>query len=140
LKGATDAEPPRWRSSAFVAVDGGLGVVFKGTVNPAYAAPAPAPGSGIYGANFSGAAVGPVFKIVAVGDEMSSLDPSAPAGSKIVSLGIEREGLRAGWLSLTASSLNTAGESWAGIYATHVNGTSFPTDGAAPIADLVVSP
>ncbi|MDE2255143.1 MAG: hypothetical protein KGL42_12905 [Betaproteobacteria bacterium] len=140
LKGATDAEPPRWRSSAFVAVDGKLGVVFKGTVNPAYAAPAPAPSSGIYGANFSGAAVGPVFKIVAVGDDMSSLDPSAPAGSTIVSLGIEREGLRAGWLSLTASSLNAAGESWAGIYATHVNGTSFPTDGAAPIADLVASP
>ncbi len=140
LKGGTDAEPPRWRSSAFVAVDGKLGVVFKGTENPAYAAPAPAPSSGIYGANFTPGAVGPVFKVVAVGDDMSRLDPSAPAGSTIVSLGLEREGLRAGWLSLTASSLNAAGESWAGIYATHINEPSFSTDGAAPIANLLVGP
>ena len=83
---------------------------------------------------------GPVFKVVAIGDDMARLDPQAPAGSSITSLGIEREGLRGRWLALTASSLNAAGESWAGLYATHISAPAFPTDGAAPMPDLIVSP
>ncbi|MGA8010436.1 MAG: hypothetical protein WCA24_13720 [Thiomonas sp.] len=140
--GPTDAEPPRWRSSAFAAVDGKLGVIFKGSLNPAYVAPAAGastPASGIYGVNFApGTGVGPVFKVIALGDDMSILDPAAPAGSYVSSVGIEREGLRGGWLTLTASSLNAQSEGWAGIYATDFPGTAFRTDSATPIPNLIL--
>ncbi|MBW4047446.1 MAG: hypothetical protein HIU89_05790 [Proteobacteria bacterium] len=156
--GPTDAEPPRWRASAFAAVDGKLGVIFKGSLNPGFFAPTPAasapassassststtagptPASGIYGANFkAGTGVGPVFKVIALGDDMSILDPAAPAGSYVSSVGIEREALRGGWLTLTASSLNALSEGWAGIYATDFPGTAFKTDQATPMANLIL--
>ncbi len=117
---ATDAEPPRWRASAFSAVDGGRGVLFKGALNPVPGASTPA--SGIYGSALSGSGMGPVFKVVALGDPMSAIDPAAPAGSTVSSVGLEREALRGGWLSLTVSSLNPALESWAGIYVTYFPG------------------
>ncbi len=131
----TDAEPPRWRASGFAAVDSKRGVIFKGALNPAYIAGAPA--AGIYGVAFNGSTVGPLFKVVAVGDSMNALDPAAPAGSLVTAVAVERESLRAGWLALTASSLNAAGESWAGIYVTDLpNG--FKDDGASPLPNLVL--
>ncbi len=156
--GPTDAEPPRWRASSFAAVNGKLGVIFKGSLNPAFFAPTPAasapassassststtaastPASGIYGANFAaGSGVGPVFKVIALGDSMSILDPAAPAGSYVTSLGIEREALRGGWLTLTASSLNALSEGWAGIYATDFPGTAFKVDSATPMPNLIL--
>ena len=49
----------------------------------------------------------------------AQLDPLAPGGSRIVALGIERDGLRNGWLTLNASMLDeTTGEAWAGVYLT----------------------
>ena len=119
---AADAEPPRWRASAFSAVDGGRGVLFKGALTPVAGASAPTPASGIYGSVLSGSGMGPVFKVVALGDPMSAIDPSAPAGSTVSSVGLEREALRGGWLTLTVSSLNPALESWAGIYVTYFPG------------------
>lgn len=128
--GGTDAEAPHWRSSAFAAVDGSLGVIFKGSLAPQGGGSVPS--SGIYGAPFSNGTVGTVFKIAEVGDSMANIDPAAPAGSTITTLGIEREALRSGWFVLTASSISPAGEGWAGIYATYF-GTSFNM-GATPDA------
>lgn len=102
-----DAEPPHWRSSAFAAVDGSRGVIFKGS-------PTATTVSGIYGEPFAGGSLGTVFKVIATGDLITTLDPAAPAGSTITSVSIEREGLRNGWLTLTASSAD-----WAGSYVTY---------------------
>ncbi|MDE2341993.1 MAG: hypothetical protein KGL63_01145 [Betaproteobacteria bacterium] len=117
-----DGEPPRWRSSAFAAVDGvgNRGVLFKGSVT-AVAGTTTTPGSGIYGSQLlpGQGGMGPVFKVLAEGDDMATVDPAAPAASTITSLGIERESLRSGWFALTVSSLNAASESWAGVYATY---------------------
>lgn len=117
--GTTDAEPPRWRAATFAAVDSSRGVLFKGSLNAVSGGATP-PASGLYGAPLAANdAVGSVFKVIELGDAMSTLDPAAPAGSYVTSLGLERESLRSGWLALTASSLNAASESWAGIYATY---------------------
>lgn len=105
-----DAEPPHWRSSAFAAVDGSRGVIFKGSPNT----PMSIGNSGIYGATYLGGSVGSIFKVVTTGDLISALDPSAPAGSAITSVSIEREALRNGWLALTASSAD-----WAGAYVSY---------------------
>ncbi|MGA8004894.1 MAG: hypothetical protein WCA17_02245 [Burkholderiales bacterium] len=118
--GPTDAEPPRWRASAFAAVDGARGTIFKGSLTSAEGVATPS--SGIYGAAFTGSAVDPVFKIAEVGDSIAPMDSTAPADSAITALGIERESLRGGWLTITASTLDPLGESWAGIYATYFPG------------------
>ena len=115
-----DAEPPRWRASTFVAVNGAQGVLFKGALTPPSGGSAPA--SGIYGSAFTGSGMGPVFKLVAEGDDMTAIDPAAPAGSTVSSVGIEREALRGGWLTITISSLDAAEERWAGVYATYFPG------------------
>ena len=67
--------------------------------------------------------MGPVFKVLEVGDSMAPVDAQAPADSTVSALGIEREALRGGWLAITVSSLNPAGESWAGVYATYFPGS-----------------
>ncbi len=66
--------------------------------------------------------MGAVFKAVAEGDDMTAIDPAAPAGSTVSSVGIEREALRGGWLTITISSLDAAEERWAGVYATYFPG------------------
>ncbi len=135
---ASELEPPRWRVSAFAAVDGGHGVIFLGSLQPATdGSPAT---SGIYGAALTGNTIGPVFKVVAIGDDMLSIDPAAPAGSIVSSLAIERESLRGSWMTITASSLDPAGESWAGVYATFFPGPFhvIPAVPPAAIATLVL--
>lgn len=108
--GDTDAEPARWRSSAFVAIDGN-DVVFKALKGDV---------SGLYG----GLDVSDWFTdsdlltIVTTGMDGSVLDPMA-AGLPIVSLGIERDGFRNGKLAITAS-MATDEAGWAGIYVTSV--------------------
>jgi hypothetical protein len=45
------------------------------------------------------------------------LDPYAPAGALVTTVGLEREGLRNEWLAITASMLDPiTQESWAGVY------------------------
>jgi hypothetical protein len=136
--GPTDAEPPRWRASAFAAVDGARGVIFKGSLMPAEGFTPPT--SGIYGAAFTGSTVGSVFKIAEVDDNIAPIDPTAPADSTITALGIERESLRGGWLTITASTLDPLGESWAGIYATYVPGAFHVIDAveAGKVGTLVL--
>jgi hypothetical protein len=47
------------------------------------------------------------------------LDPMAPAGAAVISVGLERDGLRNRWLAITASMLDAvSSESWAGVYLT----------------------
>jgi len=106
-----DQEPPRWRSASFIAVAGvGPGTfqtVFKGRSSDQ---------------DLLFRAVGPggvVESFVGTGTPGTEVDPQAPAGSSIVSIGIERDGLRGGALAMTASMLDeVTGESWAGIYVT----------------------
>ena len=108
--GDTDAEPARWRSSAFVAIDGN-DVVFKALKGDV---------SGLYGALdvsdwFTDS---DLFTIVTTAMDGSVIDPMAN-GLPIVSLGIERDGFRNGQLAIAASMAN-ADAGWAGIYVTTV--------------------
>lgn len=109
-----DAEPPRWRSAAFAAVQTGARgaeVVFKarGHGEPVV--------DGLYWAS-----VGPrqtvETPLLRTGDAATSVDPMAPAGASITALGVERDSLRNGWLAINAGMLDAVtGESWAGVYA-----------------------
>lgn len=118
----TDAEPPRWRSSAFAAVDGARGVIFKGSKS--LIAGVTVPDSGIYGVGYVHNALTDFAPVLEVGDFVAKLDPAAPAGSTVLSVGIEREAIRNGWVTLTVSTINAAGDGWAGVYATHVSALS----------------
>ncbi|HVC89847.1 MAG TPA: hypothetical protein VND66_04405 [Acidobacteriaceae bacterium] len=104
-----DGEPARWRSAAFAAVSGRgstFQAVFKAKKNTV---------DGIYHVN--GATVSQITTLLDTTMSGQAVDPQAPAGSTVVSLGVEREGLRANWLVITASMLNTTtSESWAGVY------------------------
>jgi hypothetical protein len=114
----TDGEPPRWRSSAFTAVDGTRGVLFKGSRSPIDGVTVP--GNGIYGTAYIKGVLTDVIPAIEVGNLAANLDASAPADSTVLSVGIEREAFRNGWVALTVSTINPAGESWAGVYATYV--------------------
>ena len=107
-----DQEPPRWRSTSFVAVDStgpaAYRVAFKAKMgtDDAIAARTSAPGQ-------------PASIVVSTQTAGVALDAQAPAGSLVSAIGIERDGLRNGRLALTASMLNqVTGEAWAGIYLT----------------------
>lgn len=113
-----DGEPPRWRSTSFVAVAGGpentFMVAFKarsGLVDPVeytYLSPV----DGIYLADTSSVAT-----LLDTTMDGQLLDPAAPAGSKISTLGIERESFRGSWLAVTAGMVEEVSEaSMAGIY------------------------
>jgi hypothetical protein len=111
-------EPPRWRSSAFVSVSGSAAgaltdsfkVAFKagtGSVDGVYlgAGPTPQPVQTIVDTTFTG----------------PEIDPEAPAGSIITSLGMERDGLRSNWFVVTSSMLDpVTSESGAGVYITEL--------------------
>ncbi len=99
-----DQEAPRWRSSAFVALDDDR-AVFKGLTT--------AGATGLYG-NFSDE----IFTILETGMDGALVDPAA-AGMQITSLGIERDGFRNGWLAINAGMAN-ADESWSGVYVTRI--------------------
>ncbi len=103
-------EGARWRSSAFVAIDGN-DVVFKALKGDV---------SGLYGALDVSDAFdfADLFTIVDTSMDGGVLDPMA-AGLPIVSLGIERDGFRNSRLAINAS-MASAEEGWAGIYATSV--------------------
>ncbi len=108
-------EPARWRSSAFVAVSGSAGryqVAFK-------AAPVEG-GSGVY--LTQGPESGqPLITVLDTSTAGPFVDASAPSGSVVTAIGIERDGFRGRWLTVNASMLDpVTSESWAGIYATRV--------------------
>ncbi|WP_455371063.1 hypothetical protein [Petrachloros mirabilis] len=115
----SDGEPPRWRSSAFAAVDGSRGVLLKGSRSRVLGVTVP--DSGIYGAGYSNGTLTDVVPVIEAGNLVVKLDPGAPANSTVLSVGIEREAFRNGWVAVTVSTINPAGESWAGVYATYVS-------------------
>ena len=100
--GTDDREPPRWRSSAFVAVDD-FDVVFK-AVNARGA-------TGLYGDFGAG-----IDTLLETGMDGALVDADA-AGTKITSIGIERDGFRNGWLAINAGMANAdATLSMSGVY------------------------
>ena len=130
-----DAEPPRWRSSAFQAVAQRAGATFRvaflarsGVIDPdnLYVDPV----DGIYLAEVLGAATPTVTTLVQTGMDGTLLDPDAvwdddenPATPDvplpIASLALERDALRGNLLAITASmGVEEAG--WAGIYLTEI--------------------
>lgn len=114
--GDEGAEPPRWRSSAFAALSAPAGqlaqVAFKAQRNGT---------QGIYARE----AFQPALVTIAeVGiTEGTAIDPSAPAGSLVSAVGVERDGFRNGVLAITASMTYVdpadpeVSVGWAGIYA-----------------------
>ena len=117
--GSTDAtrEPPRWRSSPFVAVSGLAGGAFQTAFKATTTTDSTV---GIYLAQ--GPAVQPpVVTMVDLTTPGQNIDPQAPAGSVVTAVGLERDGFRGRNLALSVSMLNAATtESWAGIYLTNV--------------------
>lgn len=124
-----DGEPARFRSSAFVAIaTRGAGSSF----NVAFKARTAAldggdPVEGIYLQTWPGKGLS---RQTLLDTTMSGrvVDAQAPEGSVITELGIEREGLRGGWLVINASMATPVAESseaeeddsLAGIYLTRV--------------------
>jgi len=107
-----DFEEPRWRSAAFVAAFGPLGkpqVAFKGrkvgetVIDGIYLTAATVPATAIR-------------TVVETGMDGSVVDPGA-AGLPVTTVGLERDGLRNGWLSIAASMTNGV-TNWAGVYLT----------------------
>jgi len=117
-----DAEPPRWRASAFSATssDGrNAAVVFKGLERTG--------ASGIY---MRQAPRADILPVVLLGDDAQTVDPQAPAGSVVTAVGVERDSFRRCRMAINASFLNaTTSESWAGIY---VEKDACRSDDAAP--------
>ncbi|MDH5339091.1 MAG: hypothetical protein OEW22_04885, partial [Rubrivivax sp.] len=119
-----DGEPPRWRGASFVASyrvgsEGAAQVAFKGhrasepSIDGLYLTQVPT--------------VGPQQFVTVAETQMPAtvLDGAAPAGALVTALGLERDGLRNGWLAISASMLDVVtSESWAGIYLTR----TVPTD------------
>jgi len=115
-----DLEGARWRSSAFLAIDGN-DVVFKAAQDYVEGLYGMTGGtSGLFGAlDVSDLFTDlDLFTILKTGMDGGVLDPMA-AGLPIVSLGIERDGFRNGRLAI-AASMATEEEGWAGIYMTQV--------------------
>jgi len=130
-----DAEPPRWRSSAFQAVAQRAGATFRvaflarrGDIDSdnLYVDPV----DGIYLAEVLGAATPTVTTLVETGMDGTLLDPDAvwdddeesttpDVPLPIASLALERDALRGNLLAITASmGVEEAG--WAGIYLTEI--------------------
>ena len=112
--GGDVAEPPRWRSSSFIAVAGHssnlFDVAFKaqiGTTDGIYFAQGPEPS--------------PILTVLDTAMPGWSVDSQSPEGSSIVTLGLERDSHRENWLVVTASMLDpVTTESNAGVYVTPV--------------------
>ena len=115
-----DGEPVRWRSSAFVAVSGGVGATYQtafkartGPVDGIYLSRGPAQGQD-------------AETVLDTTMDGQALDPEAPVGSTISEVGLELEGLRGDWLVVSAKMGSEGGEEeddMAGVYLTRVPNT-----------------
>jgi hypothetical protein len=106
-----DFEAPRWRSAAFAATHSWRGkaqVAFKGRKN-----------TGVDGIYLTAAPASPsIYRTVAETGMMGTLiDPLMPAGIPVIAIGLERDGLRNGWLAISAG-MASAEDGWAGVYLT----------------------
>jgi len=105
-----DGELTRWRSSAFVAVSG-LALAFKARTGS------------IVGVYYNGQPGQDVFTVADTRTLGQSIDPEAPYGSFVTEVGLEREGLRGGWLAISAKMAVESGteeDGMAGVYITRV--------------------
>lgn len=104
-----DFEPPRWRSTAFFAISRN-----RTNVASAFKATTSDDKVGIFAKSSLRRNVVPVLL---VGDSSANVDASAPSGSVVSAVGLERDGLRNCVLAVNASFLNeSTSESWAGVY------------------------
>ena len=117
--GDDDAEPPRWRSAAFMSVSDGV-VAFKGRfakmstkseyvniVDGLYIVDAPARG--------------PLTTVIQTGMDGALVDPNlSPNLMGITGLGLERDGFRGQHLAINVAMAN-AEAGWGGVYTTQVN-------------------
>lgn len=120
-----DAEPPRWRSSAFQAVSQRAGATFRSAFlarngeldsDNVYIDTV----DGIYLGEVLGATAPSITTLVETGEDGTILDPEAVSGTTplpITSLALERDAFRGRWLAITAS-MSTEEAGWAGIYLT----------------------
>ncbi len=112
-----EAEPPRWRSSSFIAVAGQSDETYKVTFKAMIGSV-----DGIYLAK--GPVAAPILTVLDTympGQDIDSV--AAPDGSSIATVGMERDGLRGDWLVVTASMLYSTDElteSNAGVYITQI--------------------
>ncbi len=108
-----EGEGARWRSSAFTAVDG-LGA----TARTLFKAVTTNGKTGLYGRDLPGNRA--IFTVLDTDSNGQKVDPEAPFGSKVVALGLEREGLRNGVLVVNVSMVvpgsTEEDTGWAGIY------------------------
>ena len=100
---STDGEPARWRSAAYVADSKG-NVIFTGQ-------------SGALDGLYLGDGTSPLQTLLTTNSLGQSVDPMAPAGSIVSSIGLERDGFRGDRLAISVGMLDPlTQESWAGIY------------------------
>ncbi len=100
---STDGEPARWRSAAYVADSNG-NVIFTGQ-------------SGALEGLYLGNGTSPLETLLTTNSLGQSVDPMAPAGSIVSSIGLERDGFRGDRLAISVGMLDpVTQESWAGIY------------------------
>ena len=119
-----DGESVRWRSSAFVAVSGrgaSYRIAFKSRSQDGNTAKLGAPVDAIHVAR----GPGKLRRKVVLDTTMDgqSLDPQAPTGSRVVELGLEREGFRGKWLAVSAKMGVEGAEEeddMAGVYITRI--------------------
>ncbi len=111
-------EPPRWRSSAFVAVSGAA----AGATTDAFKVALKAGTGTVDGVYLAvGPEAQPIQTIVDTTFTGPEIDPEAPSGSFVTTLGMERDGLRNNWFVVTSSMLDpVTSESGAGVYITEV--------------------
>ncbi len=112
--GDEDAEPPRWRQSAFLSVYDGLIAIKARTASLNSQNEYVNIVDGLYIKNIAND--GDLKTIIETGMDGSIFDPIlAPNDMRVVGFGIEREGLRGRNLAITVSMANEE-ESWGGIY------------------------
>ena len=129
--GDASMEPPRWRAATFVAVSGLSGNAYQ----VAFKASTTSGGTGIYLGQ--GPSV-PERVLVALqsGDVGSAIDPTAPVGTLVSSVGVERDGFRGRYLAINVSMLDPVTlTSWAGVYV-----ASVPSDLAMENQVIAFSP
>lgn len=111
-------EPARWRTATFGALsahdDTTRAVIKARTADGA---------DGLYLDELFHGKPGVLTTLVKTGQSAFGLDPAAPAGSLVTSLGLERDGFRGDWLAINAGMLAVDGTeetTWGGIYATRL--------------------
>ena len=115
--GEEDGESVRWRSSAYLAVSKSSGATFRSAFKARTGDI-----DGIYLREGPGRS--PLLTVADTTMNGQLLDPEAPVDSRIIEVGIEREGLRGDWLAINAKMGFEGGEEeddMAGIYITELD-------------------